>query len=803
MAICTSVYSQSIKSKGIISGSLVNEDQEPIVYATIGLLSSKDSLLVKGSITDEEGNFVFENVAFGSYLLEISHVGYKKFRSRVFTLNEAGNTINEKKIILEKSGIALDAVTVTAQSSFIEKRSDKTVLNIEKSVLSAGNTALEILRRAPGVNVDNFGNISLRGRQGILVMINGKSTFLNSEELLTLLRTTDGNSIGTIELIPNPSSKYDASGSSGIINIKLKKNRSYGTNGNIGAGVGYGEDSKTNTSLSLNHRNEKVNIHGSYNFSNNNTLTILDLLRENVLDDEVTFFDQNGDSRNRFTNNSYKAGIDWFINEKNTLGLTVNGQSNRRRANSISETFISSQPNIIDSTVITDNPLTGRFSNLAYNLNFITLLDTLGQEINVDLDYGRYRNRRNNNFNNTFFDASGQPQGEEIVFRNISPTDIDILSAKIDYSYAFSEDFKLETGLKSSLVETDNDFRFENLINGQFVNDTQRSNQFIYRENVNAAYISLSKNLKKLTLQGGLRAEQTNSEANSITQQVVVDRSFLDFFPSLAINLALTENNAFGFNYNRRIDRADYAALNPFTEFVDLFTFEQGNPFLNPQYTNSFELSWTYKDTYSLSLGYSKTNDVISDVFLSDPINSTLAITSLNLAEKTSYNISLNVPIAIAEFWNTDNNFTVFQNDFETPNIMGLPFNSSQLSLQFSSYHAIKISPTISAELSGFYVSSQVVDTYKIDPITAIDFGIDKSFAKGKGSIKFSVSDIFNTNIVRLTSEIPLLNYNLDQKEETRIFRLGVSYKFGSSDVKGPRSRSKGSSNEENRVREN
>ena len=800
---CTKSHSQTIENDGKVFGKVSNQDLEPAIYATIGLLNSKDSLLVKGSLTDESGGFKLENIPNGNYLLEIQYFGYKKLYTDSFAISEDKKIINFNELLLEESMEELDAVTITAKTPFIEKRIDKTILNVQQSVLSAGNTALEILQRAPGVNVDNRGNISLQGKQGVLIMINDKPTYLSTDQLLNLLRTTDGNLIGTVELITNPSSKYDAAGNSGIINIKLKKNRDYGTNGSVSLGAGYGEDYKANTSISLNHREEKFNIYGSYNFSDSKSLTDLNLSRDSKLEDEITYFNQTGSAPSHYTNNSYRAGVDFFLNETNTLGFMVDGQFNRRDIKSSSKTYIGSRPGIVDSIVVANNPTLGKNRNITYNLNYQTVLDTLGQELNVDLDYAKYRNRGDNNYNNNIFDASGEEQIGRRIFRSITPTTINIWSGKIDYNYTFDESLKLESGFKSSLVETDNNFQFDNLIEGEWVDNSERSNQFVYRENINAAYVSLNKEYGAFTLQAGLRAEQTISEGNSITEQNIVKRDYLDLFPSLFAEFELSEKSDLGFSYGRRIDRPDYASLNPFVEFVDLYTFEQGNPFLNPQYTNSFELSWSLMDTYLFSLSYSKTDDVISTAILSDPEDKTLFITQLNLAEQTSYNLNINAPFAITDFWKTDNSFTLFRNDFSSPNIMGSPYNSGQLSFLFNSYHSIKINSTINAELSGYYLSSQVNGTYGIEPLTAIDFGVNKSFANGKGNIKFSVNDIFNTNITRVTSEIPLQNYNLKQKEETRVFRLGISYDLGSLEIKGPRSRNTGSSEEENRIREN
>ncbi|WP_442591963.1 TonB-dependent receptor domain-containing protein [Pedobacter sp. AW31-3R] len=798
-----SLYSQSIKNYGKVTGVLSDETLAPVSFASLGLLKAKDSTVVKGSLTDELGYFKFEGVPYGTYILIAGYTGYEKLYTDTFKIDSVHEVFTFDKIKLLKSSNQLNTVTILGTKPFVERKIDKTVLNVENSILAAGNTALEILQRAPGVSVDGSGRIGLKGRQGVLIMIDDKPTYLSSEQLLTLLRSTDGNSIQTIELITNPSAKYDAAGNSGIINIKLKKNREYGTNGSVRIGGGYGKNYKSSAALNLNHREKDFNVFGSYNFSDYKSETKLKLLRDNSPSDELTYFDQDGRSLGRYSNHTFKAGVDYFVNKNNTIGFVANGRSANSDILSENHTFIGSKPNTVDSSIVANNPTRGEYSNIGYNLNYKSILDTLGQELNADFDYSRYNSKRNNNYNNIFLNAAGQEFKDRNIFRNATPSVVSIWSGKVDYNYAFNESLKLESGLKSSVVETDNDFQFENLINNQWVNNTNRSNQFLYRENINAAYFSLNKKFESLTLQFGLRAEQTNSKGNSITEQRIVKRDYLDFFPSFFANQVLSKNHQAGFSYSRRIDRPDYGSLNPFVEFVDLYTFEQGNPFLNPQYTNSFELSYSYKETINATLGYSKTRDVISTVLLSDPVQKTLYVTQQNLASEENYNLNISSPLALAKFWNTDNSLTLFYNKYKSPNLMGAPYQSGKFTFQFDSNHAIKINSTLNAELSGSYMSYQVYGTYGIKPIYSIDMGLSKSFAHKNGSIKLSVNDIFNTNVADITSRIPLQNYHLHQKDETRVYRLSLSYRFGSKEIKGPNNKTKGSSDEEKRVKTN
>jgi hypothetical protein len=798
----SAVTAQTSINAGKLSGKVFDEKHINQSYVSVSLLAAKDSTLIKGSITDDNGTYLFERLPEGKYLVAFNMIGYARVFKGPYAISTSNKTYNIDNVELVPTSKQLNSVNIVARKPLIERQIDKTVLNVENSVLAAGNTALEILEKAPGVSVDKDGNVSLRGKTGVTVMLDGKPTYLSNEQLANLLRSTEGNAIQSIELITNPSAKYDAAGNSGVINIKLKKNRSYGTNGSLTAGVGYGKYFKTNDGLSLNHREKKFNAFGEFNYGKNKRFHDLNIDRVNNTATDQTFFRQTSSQIGKRENYNYKAGLDYFINDKNTIGVAVNGyRSTGDNNNTKVLTLIGSQPLKTDSSVMASNPSQYKYSGITYNMNYKGTIDTLGQEISADVDYSRYSGLQNSEYNNIYLNAAGQPSREPYIFKNRTPSLVKILAGKVDYTLPINKKMKLETGLKSSKVSTDNVSSFENFLNNNWQSDLTRSDHFIYDENINAGYVNLNREFTGLTVQLGLRAEQTNSKGNSVPKQQISDRHYFNLFPSVFVNRVLSKNHEVGFSYSRRIDRPDYEDLNPFVYFVDLYTYSMGNPYLNPQYTNSFEISYSYKKTINATLGYSHTNDAISRVLVSDTLKKTLFISSQNLAQKKSYSLNINSPLTIFKWWTTNNNLTVFYNEFSTPNLLGVPYKGGKTAFNFNSNQTITLNSTTNFELSGFYRSAQVDGTLSVKPIYGIDLGVSKSFMEKKLSIKLAANDVFNLQKFRITSAIPSQIYSVTEKSETRIFRLTCSYRFGSTSIKGARQRSKGSSEEESRVK--
>jgi hypothetical protein len=794
-------YAQTNNETGVISGKVLDEVQKPFPYATVSLLNAKDSVLVRGTLTTDNGSYSLQNIKEGSYLLSFYVVGYKKVFRGPLAITAQKSNHSLAAVPLSMDSKQLKGVEIVKQKPLIERQIDKTVINVENSALAAGNTALEILQKSPGVTVDKDGKISLKGKQGVTVMLDGKPTYLSSEQLANLLRSTEGNAIQSIELITNPSAKYDAAGNSGIINIKLKKSRNYGTNGSVFVGAGYGKYYKANSGFSINHREKKFNVFGNFDISRNKSYSGTDIVRVNSTSTEQTYFNQTNFNKRFRTNSNFKGGVDYFINDNNTIGFAINGYNSHGHTDGDVLTLIGSQPSTTDSSVVGENPSTYKYNGISYNLNYKGTLDTLGQEITIDADYSQYIGQQNNQFNNVYLNGLGQVYKPSYIFRNATPSDTKIRAVKSDYTYPINKDMKMEFGVKASFVKTDNNYVFENFLADTWQNDVTRSNRFLYDENINAAYANISRKFKTTSIQLGLRAEQTNSKGNSITEDKVVDRHYFNLFPSVFINQELSKNNDLGVSFSRRIDRPDYGSLNPFVSYLDLYTYRFGNPFLKPQYTNAFELSYSFKKTLNVTLGYSHTKDVISDVLLTDTAKKTIFISNQNLATQDSYNMNISYPLAITKWWSTTNNFTGYYNKFKTPDLLGVPYESGKVAFNFNSNQTIKMSGSLNFELSGYYQSRQVYGTLLIEPQYGIDMGLSANLLEKKLNLKFAANDVFKLQKSSITSTIPSQNYVVSEKWESRVFRLTCTYRFGSNEIKAARQRSGSADAESRRVK--
>jgi hypothetical protein len=783
-----------------ISGVILDESKKPADYVTVVLFKASDSSVVKTAFTDPNGTFSFNVPTKGSYYYKASNMGYKTLKSKTIVLAEDNQKIDFGTAQLAASTQNLKDVNVAVTKPLIERKMDKIVMNVSNSSIMTGSTALEVLQKAPGVTVDQNDKISMMGKQGVLIQLDGKQTYMSSADVANLLRNMQSSEIESIELITNPSSKYDASGNSGIINIKTKKSKSGGTNGSMNGTAGYGKNFRANAGLNLNHRTQKLNLFGNYNYGKNERENRIDIDRISNGNPD-TYFMQVGSSLRKQQNNNFKAGLDYFIDKKNTIGVLVNGYFNHGTEASVNNTLIGPSFQKVDSTLVSNTLQTNKYNNISYNLNYKSVLDTAGSEISADVDYSRYNGNDGSNYDNDYLFPNGDRIRPIVYTRNNTPSIIDIKAFKVDYNVSLSKTVKLEAGVKSSWVKTDNDLQAEEFVNNSWRNDVRRSNQFIYDENVNAAYTNLNKQFKNTSVQIGLRVEQTNSKGNLITTNTVVERGYWDFFPTLFVQQTLSKNNQLGFSYSRRIDRPSYDALNPFIYYLDQFTYSKGNPFLNPQYTNNFELSYTLLQKYMLSIGYSRVNDVIMEVLLPDTAQKALYQTNANIAQNISYNANLNIPVQITKWWQANNNLNVFYLSFRAPDLAGNALKTGKTSFQFKTQQTFTIMSGFTAELSGSYESPLDYGTFSIRPRYSIDAGLSKALFNKKASLKLALSDVFNTYKTNLSSIYSGLTYEVRQKNESQVGRITFTYRFGKNEIKPARRRSTGTESEQGRMK--
>ena len=571
-----------------------------------------------------------------------------------------------------------------------------------------------------------------------------------------------------------------------------------GFNGSLTTGAGYGRTTKYNGSTNLNFRKGIINIFGNYNYSNNGNKNIFELNRKVTSGGVVTNFDQDNDWDSRRDNNGYKAGVDLFLTKNTTIGFLINGYNNTVNENSASGTQIFNASAKIDSSIDVAGRNKQRFANNAYNLNFISTLDTLGRELTFDADYSNYDGRMDE-FRDSYYSNFKKGPSEEYV-NNLAPAQIEIQSAKLDYTHPINKKLKLETGWKSSWVTTNNDLQFATRVGSLWSPDKNRSNHFIYKENINAAYLNLNKEFKTTTVQMGLRAEHTNSNGNSITINTEVKRDYIQFFPSVSISQKMGKDHQLGLSYSRRIDRPSYDNLNPFIYLLDKYTYMQGNPQLRPQFTNSSQLSYTYKGSTTFSLGYSKTSDVMTQITEQDDDTKITYAQERNLDNQTVWSFNVYSPIPIKKWWNMNNNAQVFNMGF-VADLFGERLKASQTVFQINTDNQFTINKTVSAELSAWYMSPLQYGIFKIRNSPFVNIGLKKSFKDNKMNMKLNLNDIFNTQRTRGATTYSNMNFNFMNKWESRVVNFSLSYRFGSNDIKPQRNRSTGLESERNRMK--
>lgn len=798
----------SIAQTGKISGNLQNEkDHLNIDKATVSLVRSKDSSLVKTTVTDNAGHFVFENISPGNYKVKSGSITYSTAYSTALVSNgiEAVSAGTLQLVPINKE---LSNVTVTSKKQFVERKIDKTVINPEALISNTGTTAMEVLEKAPGVLVDKDGNISLKGKQGVIIMMDGKPTYMSSADLAAYLGTLPSSSIDQIEIMTNPSAKYDASGNSGIINIKTKKNKQKGFNGSLSASYGQGKYAKTNNSVNLNYRVGKINIFSNFGLNYRKNFNQLDINRVYSNDDKTikAIFDQTTGKKRRDPGYNGKVGIDFYATKNTTFGLVFGGYASHGNEIGTSVSNLKNPSGMLDSIVLADRHEKTRFSNGSVNFNVRHSFDTTGKELSIDLDYITYGSGRKSDFINSVLNADQSLRYADHLSGDL-PADIQIYSAKADYQQNIMHGIKMESGVKFSYVTTTNGANYFNVINGEKEVDYKKTNHFDYKENINAAYINFSRNIKKWGFQLGLRAENTNYEGfqygNPMKGDSTFKKTYTNIFPTTYISYEANAKNQFGFSFGRRISRPDYEDLNPFLFFMDKYTYEEGNPFLKPMFSNVFELSHTYKQFLTTTLSYSHTTDMFNEVFRqsAQPDDSISTISSRgNYGIVDNLSLSMNAQVKVAKWYKVMLYAEGRYQHFVTKlNGEDIDINTAGFVTNINNQFTFK--KGWSAELSGFYRTKTTEGQMTIRAITQIDGAVKKDIMKGKGSLRFSVRDITGPFKARGYMTFQNTAVKFQQQRDSQVFTLGFNYKFGKP-IKGLKNRrSGGAGDEQNRIR--
>lgn len=786
-----------------ITGRVVGSDQQSIEFATIEVEKTAPGRVIQPVMADTGGYFKLTIAEKGNYRLDVSATGMDKLVVGV-DLDEV-RSIQLPTIILTPAGKELKEVSVVAKKPYIEEKLDRTIVNIGSLISNTGGNALEALEKSPGVIVDGNGNISFKGKSGVLILVDGKPTYLSGDNLVDYLKSLPSSSLEQIELMDNPPAKYDAAGNAGVINIKTKRSKAEGFNGSLSASYGEARYGQTDESVNLNYKTGKMNIFANATYGINHSYRTLDLDRH--------YFDSSGNLSAVFNQIQYinsinhhsnaRLGMDYLSSAKTTWGILLTGNLSLGSGNNPSGNNIYDGQADLDSVVDAKNTTRSHNSFGGVNLNYSHQFDSSGKLLTFDLDYLKYQLQKDQSFLNNAYDPQGNLTSEQDITDHL-PTGIDIYSAKTDFSMPLAGKAKMEAGLKSSYVNTDNSANYYNVNNGVSAIDYEFSNQFLYRENINAAYINYNKVFKRFEWQAGLRLENTNANGHQLGNRVHADSSFemhyTDLFPIAYISYKLDSagSNLLGASYGRRIGRPYYQDLNPFVTLSDKFTYSAGNPYLRPQFTDNYKLSYSYKSMLTMAVFYTHTTDLQNEVIRQQ---GTIFIDGTgNIGVATYLGVSANLALQPVKWWSLNIYAQELHSHFKGQ-LYTTYLDQSSTNCQVNMTSQFTLPRGWTAELDGYYVSRFANGQSVIDPFGQLNGGIQKKILHDHCSLKFSARDILHTYVADgVTNFIADATSTFRNRFNTQTFTLGFSYNFGISSNKQKRD-TQGAGSEQNRVR--
>jgi hypothetical protein len=790
----------------MVQGKIFDSLQQPLEGVTIVLSNAAGNTIERTGISTSSGAFSFEKIKQGTYKLLISMTGYRKYTGNPFNIDAAHGSVDIGAIVLYQQSGTLQAVTVTAQRPLVERKIDRTVVNADAMLTSAGSTAFELLEKSPGVSVDQNGLISLKGKAGVVVFVDDRPTYLSGADLESYLRSLPAASIDQIELMTNPPAKYDAAGGAGVINIRTKRTKIKGFNGALNAAYVQGRYAKTNNSFNFNYRNNRFNAFGTFTYNINSGFSDLTINRY--------FKNADGSPKSSFLQHTYiipwgeavsaKVGMDYYASAKTTFGVVFTGIARDGTRNNDNESRIINNSGQLDSTIIAHNTQDNFFRNGGINLNYRHQYAKQGPELSADLDYLHYSTGNEQVFNN----STRLPNGSITTVDRLTgdlPAAINIYSGKLDYSHPFARGMKMEAGLKSSRTETDNVADYFYTYNDITAPDYDKTNHFIYKETIHAAYLNGNMEQKRWSAQLGLRAEHTISDGKQLGNAVKPDSSFkrtyTSLFPTVYLNYKLDSaaHHVLALTYGKRINRPYYQDLNPFISPLDKFTYYTGNPFLLPAYTHNIELAYSFKSLFTLAASYSRTTNNTNETI--EIVNGTYFSRPGNIGRIINKSISLDGTVPVGK-WLSFHLYTELTNIHSTSNFYtGLmdtqgTFWFVQPNFQF------KFNKGWTAQLDGMYQSDITSNQFYLLKRGRVNAGVSKRISAAI-TARATVNDIFYNSINRgIIRYLANTEANWRNANDTRTLTIALSWRFGKTISDQRRHNANGAQTEQNRVKE-
>lgn len=778
-----------------IKGRLITADGKGVPAANV-LLVTVNNTLAKADLSTEDGHFSLPDIAAGRYVLKIAAAGIADYSSD--TINVAGSDIILPDIIVQLKTKTLNEVTISAQKPLIEIKADKLVVNVENSIVNTGSSVFEVLGRSPGVMIDNSDNINLKGRPGVTIMMNGKIMPVGGTDLASILKGMPSSAIERIEIISNPGARYDAAGSGGIINIITKKEKNKGLNGVANATYGQGVYAKLNGGVNLNYRNNKLNVTLNYNHADRKGFGHLAIDRQFYVNEELrTTYTQSNRTYWPVKNHSGSMAVDYSFTRRTTAGVSLTGNNSRFNplGNNTSRVDSGSKVTFFNTTYSAQD----FWNNYSVNCYVKHAFDTLGKEMNIDLDYARYWNHNNQLYTTKYYNDKSETLIPDYLLHGDLNGITQIRSAKIDYSHPLKSGLRIDAGIKSSYVTADNKPFFYDQSSGIDIFDPFKSNHFIYDENINAAYVNAAKDWKKWSTQLGLRGEQTIAKGTQKITGQQFTRRYAQLFPSLAAQYHATKNSDYGITLSRRIDRPGYHQLNPFKYFYDPTNYRMGNPYLNPTLTYAVEISYTFKQRFITTFTTSKATNVITETLEADETFPNISKqTDKNLEGMDYYGLSIAWPLQITKWWQNTVNGNVYYSYYRGT-LSNTPLNKGRYAFDMNSTSSITLPKGLSAEVGLYYQSPMIFGYYDLIPVWNVNAGVQKKLFKNKATAKIGVTDIFWTNRTGATIEFANFREVWKSTRDSRVLNCTLIYRFGKT-TNNTKRHSSGAEEEKRRV---